>query len=209
MIEELADDAVEHRAPPDHRLVLADQQPHRHHGNATAVDRGQPLIGPFALHLGGAVGHPQHGGGVGAIDIGIEQAHPQARLGQGAGQVHGHRALAHAALAAADGDHLLHPRNRLALGAAAVAAAANRRPLVGMAAGAGLGRGLGQFNLDVVDAIEAEQGRPGLTDNPFPLAGGKARQGQAKHGPIRLQAHLVDPLQLHQGATAAGVLEGR
>jgi hypothetical protein len=63
--------------------------------------------------------------------------------------------------------------------------------------------------LDVVDAIEAEQGRPGFADNPLPLASGKARQGQAKDGPIRLQAHLIDPLQIHQGATAARVLEGR
>jgi hypothetical protein len=63
--------------------------------------------------------------------------------------------------------------------------------------------------LDIVDASEAKQGRPGFADNPLPLAGGKARQGQAKHGPIRLQAHLIDPLQLQQGATAAGVLQGR
>ena len=190
-------------------MVLADQQTHRHHGNAAALDRRQPLVSPFALHLGGPVGHPQHGGGIGAIDIGIEQAHPQARLGQGAGQVHRHGALANAALATAHGDHLLHPRNRLALGPAPVAAGADRGSLVGMAAGAGLGRGRGQFDLHIVDALEAKQGRPGLADDPLPLAGGKARQGQAKHGPIGLQAHLIDPLQLQQGATAAGVLQGR
>ena len=152
LIEELADDAVEHGAPPDHRLVLLDQQPHRHHHDAAALDRLQHLVAAAAAHLGAAVGHPQHGGGVGAVDVGIQQAHPQAGSGQGTGQVHRHRALAHTPLAAADGDHLTHPGDPLPLRQLARARGRRRR--------SGPGRccpRLGQFDLHVVDPVERQQ----------------------------------------------------
>jgi hypothetical protein len=52
-------------------------------------------------------GQAHHGGDVGAIDVRIEDAHGGALLGQGHGQVDGHGALAHAALAARYRDDVL------------------------------------------------------------------------------------------------------
>ena len=127
LVEELANDAVEHRAAPDHGLMGIDQQAHRDHGDAAALDRGQDLVIAAAPHLGGLVGHPQHRRGIGAIDIRIEQADLEAAFGQGAGQVHRHGALAHAPFAAAHGDDLFDAGDGLALGATtAMACGPNR-----------------------------------------------------------------------------------
>ena len=72
LIEELADDSVQHRAAPDHRLIGANQQAHRHHRQPTALNRCQPLTLTLAFHLGGAIGNAEHGGGIGPVDVRIE-----------------------------------------------------------------------------------------------------------------------------------------
>ena len=151
LVEKLADDPVQHRASPDHRLVLGDQQAHRHHRNPAGLDGGEHLAGPFPCHLRGAVGHAQHGGGVGTIDIRIEQAHPQAAGGQGAGEVDGHGAFAHPTFAATHGNHVLDPGNGLAFGHLAMTTSA-----MACSADRGGSSGLAHFDLNVDDPIKAE-----------------------------------------------------
>ena len=197
LVEKLADDAVEHRSPPDHRLVVGDQQPHGHHHQPAGGDRREALVSPFTPDLRGAAGDAQHRRGIGAIDVGVQQADPEPGLNKGAGQIHGHRALADAPLAAADGDHLGHPGDRLTLGplALAMAGAADRSG----------GSGLGHFNLDIVDVGEAGQGRAGLRGQPVALGGGELGQGQGEDGSVALAAQPRDPAKLVEGAAAAGI----
>ena len=64
------------------------------------------------LAVGGALGAHQ-GGNVGAVDVGVDQAHGGSRVAQREGQVDGHGGLANATLAAADGDHVLDTFDRL------------------------------------------------------------------------------------------------
>ena len=99
LIQELPNDAVEHRAAPDHRLVIVDQQTHRHHGDAAGLDRHNPLLIAAALHLRCLVSDAQHGGCIRPINIGVQKSDPQAGLGEGAGQIDRDGALADAALA--------------------------------------------------------------------------------------------------------------
>ena len=59
---------------------------------------------------------PQHLGDVGAPDVGVQQAHLRAGLGEGESQRHGDGGLADAALAAAHGDDVRHARDGGLLG---------------------------------------------------------------------------------------------
>jgi hypothetical protein len=54
-----------------------------------------------------AAGQPDHQRDVGAVQIGVQQAHPACLAGQGDREVEAERRLAHAALAAGDCDHPL------------------------------------------------------------------------------------------------------
>jgi hypothetical protein len=68
--------------------------------------------------------------------------------------------------------------------------------------------GLGHFNLHIRHPIEGEQGGTGFGGDAIALSLGEAWQGQSKHGPIAHHAGGLDPAQLDQAATAAGILDG-
>ena len=89
------------------------------------VSIGHPLFAAAALHFGRAIGNAQHRGCIGSIDVGIEKTDPQSGLGEGASQIDRDGALADAALAAADGDHLADAWDRLAFRRLTMAGLAN------------------------------------------------------------------------------------
>ncbi len=87
------------------------------------------------------------------------------------------------------------------MAAAAVAGAADRTGRWGWWGG------LGEFDLQVIDARDAQQGFARFGGDAVALAGGEAGQGEAKHGAGALNPHGVDPAQLQQAAAAAGVAQ--
>ena len=110
--------------------MFIDEEAHGHHGDAAALDRDDPLLISTPLDFGCLICHAEHRRCVGSVDVCIEQSDPQSLLRQSAGQIDGHGALADAALAAADGDHLTHPWNRLAFSGLTMARLADS-PLAG------------------------------------------------------------------------------
>lgn len=106
---ELRDGLHDHRAAPDDRGVLVDQQTHGHDLDPKVLQRKEDV--PVDL---GPAGYPNHQRDRGAVDIAIHQADPVGaallgqRAGQGAGQIDGESGLADAALAAGDGDDVFH-----------------------------------------------------------------------------------------------------
>jgi hypothetical protein len=56
---------------------------------------------------------PQHERLARAVDVRVEDADPRALRGPGEGEIHGHRRLAHAALAGSDGDNVFDRPERL------------------------------------------------------------------------------------------------
>jgi hypothetical protein len=138
---------------------------------------------------------------------GVRSAHPQAAAGQGTGQIHGHGALAHAALAAAHGNHLFHSRDRLAwrqltagAGSRTMPCGADRRALVSCR--------LTHLDLHIADALDGKHGLPCLAGDPALLALGEGRQAEPEDQTTVLQAGLLNPAQLQEAAPAAGVTEG-
>ena len=201
LIQELTDDAVQHRSAPDDRLIRVDQQTHRDHGHATALNGSHPLFAAAALHFGRAIGNTQHRGGIGSIDVGIEKTNPQSLTGQGASQVHSHGALANAAFATADGDHLLHAWNGLPFRHLTVACLADAPGL----RTALLLSGRAQFDLHIIDAIELQQSLATLLGDAFPLALGKAGQVQANHSARWCDSDVVDPAEIESRASSSGI----
>ena len=171
--------------------MLIDEQAHGDHGDAAALDRDHALLLTTAQHLRRLISNAEHQRSVRAIDVRIQQAHAQALTGQGTGQVHRHRALAHAAFAAAHGDHVPYARNALAFGRLSMAGLANR-PLTG---------GLAQFDLHLVDSIQPQQDLPRFAGDPLPLALGESRQGEPDHRSRGGHAHLINPAEFRHGAT--------
>ena len=107
--EELLDGLGQHQSPPHQRGVLLDEeagghdlQPAGADGELVGDDQRAVAAGdPFGLH---ALAHPEQAGDREAPDVGVEHADGAALAGEGDGQVDGDRALAHAALAAGDGE---------------------------------------------------------------------------------------------------------
>jgi hypothetical protein len=102
LLQKLADDLVQHRPAHHQRLVpgrnVAD-------GNGLDAVRQVGLDAVVRAHRG-RLRRTHHQGNVGAVDVGVDQAHPLAHAGKRNGQVDGDRGLAHAALAGTDGDNL-------------------------------------------------------------------------------------------------------
>ena len=107
VVEELADHAVQHRPAPDDRRVVRRQEAHRHHLQVVLLRRDDLLAVGAELAL--QAEHDRH---VGAVDVGVDDAHAAARARQREREVHGHGGLAHATLAGADRDEVLHAGNR-------------------------------------------------------------------------------------------------
>ena len=92
-----------HRAAPDHGFVLGHQEADRHDLHAVVLHRLHGLaVGRFGPAL-----DAHHHRLARAVDVGVEQAHRRALGGQRQRQVHGHGALAHAALAGGHRDDVL------------------------------------------------------------------------------------------------------
>ena len=171
--------------------MLIDEQAHGDHGDAAALDRDHALLITTALHLRRLIGNPKHQRCVRAVDVRIQQAHAQALPCQGTGQIHRHRALAHAAFAAAHRNHMPNARNALAFGRLSMAGLANR-PLTG---------GLAQFDLHLIDPVQFQQDLSGFTGDPFTLALGESRQGEPDHRSRWGHAHLINPAEFRDGTT--------
>ena len=192
LIQELTDDAVEHRSAPDHRLVFVNEQTHGDHGHPTALDGAHALLTATPLNFWSAVCHPQHRGGIRPIDVGIQQANAKSLLGQGAGQIDGHGALAHSALAAADGNHLFHSGDRLALRDLAMTGLADAAAALATL----LRSWASKLDLNVVNTVEFEKTFTTLLGDAFPLALGKAGKAEADDGPRWGDAYVFDPTQI-------------
>ncbi len=159
------------------------------------------MVAATPLHLWGAVGDPQHRRRIRSIDVGIKEANLQALSGQSTGEIDGNRAFADPPLAAADGNHVLHPGNRLAFRHLAMAGLADAAML--MAAWL-LGRGA-DLDLHVINALELEQLLPALLHNPLALALGEAGKVEPEDGPGRTHPDPIDPSQIQGGTAAAGI----
>ena len=126
-----------HRAAPDHRRLLLDEEADRHHLEAIAVHRDEPRT---ALGLRFALEGEQLGDRR-TVDIGIEHADPQAEIAKPERQVDRRRRFADAALAGCDRDDRIDARHadramRARCAAAAAAGEVGRwpRPACGRAA---------------------------------------------------------------------------
>ena len=99
--------AHHHRAAPDHRRLLLDQEADRHAGQAPGLQRDH-LVAP---HLRLAV-QAQHARQARAVDVGVQQPDLVALLRQRHREVHRHGGFADAALAGGHRDDRLHLRQQ-------------------------------------------------------------------------------------------------
>ena len=105
--QELLDDAVQHGAAPDQRLVAGIQESHRHQLHAVLLER---LDAVAVRHRRAVDAHHQRH--VGAVDVGVHQADGMAEFGQRDGEVHRNGGFADAAFAGTDGDEILDAGDR-------------------------------------------------------------------------------------------------
>ena len=99
--EELLERLVQHRAPPDDRLVLLGEEPHRDAAHAAGAGRGHEHRVDHRRRVVDAQ-HPRDGE---APHVGVDDGHAAPALREGHGQVRGDRGLADAALAGGDQQH--------------------------------------------------------------------------------------------------------
>jgi hypothetical protein len=90
LAQHLLQRAHHHRPAPDHRRLLLDQEADRHRLQPPGLQRDHSI----AAHLRLAR-HAQHARQAGAINVGIQQPHPQTLPRQRHRQVHRDRRLAH------------------------------------------------------------------------------------------------------------------
>ena len=99
--EELLERLVEHRPPPDDRLVLGDEEAHGEQPDPVARRRDHAVVlGELGPVLDAE--HPGHGE---APDVRVDRGDVLAHPGERHRQIRGDRRLADAALARGDGDH--------------------------------------------------------------------------------------------------------
>ena len=108
ILQKLLDSAVDHRSAPDDRLAFIQEKANRDQLDAVAHDRLDRAIATGDLGLFLDAHHQRH---VRPVDVGVQQTDACARLRQGHGQVDAGGALADAAFARGDGDHILDPRD--------------------------------------------------------------------------------------------------
>ena len=66
---------------------------------------------------------------------------------------------------------------------------------------------LPKLDLDILDAVEVQEGGPGLPGDAVALPCGECGEGQKKDSPVSLEPQITDPLQFHQAAATAGILD--
>ena len=98
---------MQHRSAPDDRGIVVGEKCHRHELQAVLL-RGNNLLSVRAELRVDA----EHDRDVGAVDVAVDHRHAAPHLAQRDRQVHRHRGLANASLTGADGDDVLHARNR-------------------------------------------------------------------------------------------------
>lgn len=98
--EELLEGPVEHRSAPHDRLVAGHEHADRDDLHVVRDGRQDHLV-----DLGRLVLDAQHAGDREAVDVGVDDAHLEALLGEGGREVGGDRGFADAALARRDGIH--------------------------------------------------------------------------------------------------------
>ncbi len=98
---------MKHRSAPDHRRIPFGQETHRDQLDAVLLRRHDLLA--VGLQLRVDAEHDRH---VRAVDVPVDHRHARPRLAERDRQVDGHRGLADASLAGADGDNILHPLDR-------------------------------------------------------------------------------------------------
>ena len=107
--QKLLDDGMQHRPPPDQRLITWIEKTDGDDLQPMSFERHDPIICQD-LRLGAGSQHEWH---VWAVDVSIEQANFMAELRQCDRQVHCQRSFAHATFAGADGDNRFHSGQRL------------------------------------------------------------------------------------------------
>ena len=103
LLEELADDLVEHGAAHDHGLVAGGDEADGDELDAVRVDGSIMVV----VEDGGLARGAEHDGHVGAVDVGIDEADVVAELCERDGEIDGEGGFADAAFAGADGDDVL------------------------------------------------------------------------------------------------------
>ncbi len=98
--QELRDDAVEHGAAPDHRLVAGVEQTHRDHFHAGDLHGDDAFIGGGLRLLQSA----EHDGDVRAVNVSVHEADFVAEFDEGESEVDCDRGFTDAAFAAGYGD---------------------------------------------------------------------------------------------------------
>ena len=98
--EELLERAVQHRAAPDDRALLLEEEADRHHAQVVGDRRDD-----HAVEADRALLDAEHAGHRPAVDVGVDDADLAAEVAQREREVDRERRLADAALAGGDGDH--------------------------------------------------------------------------------------------------------
>ena len=109
LLEELADDLVQHRSAHHQRLVAGRDQPDRDELHAVRQDRLDAIVSND-VRLPCRSEHRRH---VRPVDVSVDQADLMAQLGQCDRQIHRDGGLADSALAAADRYNVRYSRQRL------------------------------------------------------------------------------------------------
>ena len=98
--QELLKCFVQHRTPPDHRLILASKEAHRDTAHTMGLRRNDHVVD----HRRGMF-HTEHPRDRETPDISVDNSNAVTALRQGNAQIGCHRRLAHAALARCHGQH--------------------------------------------------------------------------------------------------------
>ena len=188
VVEQLLQGLGDHRAAPDHRRLLVDQETDRHGLQVVAVHRLQRLA---VLRLRLAV-HAEHARLAGAVDVRIQNADLGALGRQRQGQVHGGGGLADAALAGGHGDDV--PDALDVLDAL----------LRGM--GGDLARHVDDGGLDAVHGLDQ---RLQLRGQVVAVAGGRKTQHDLHGRGVAVDGDLLDALGGYQVLFEVGIHVGR
>ena len=111
LAQELVQRRHHHRSAPDHRRALVDQEPDRHHLDAEAFERNEPLAVRRYARFGIEAEQLGHGR---PEQVGVENANGKSELRKPDGEIAGDGRLAHAALAGGDRDDGLDAGQRFA-----------------------------------------------------------------------------------------------
>ena len=203
---------MQHRAAPDDRLLLLDEEAHGDAAHAVGLRRHEHLVD----HDRGVL-DAEHPRDREAPHVGVDDGDLVAPLGEGDGEVGGERRLAHAALARGDEQHAGGARRvgegddpALGVAVALVGAGGAGRVAVEHLAhrGALLVGHHGEVEVDAVDAVEGDdRGADPVLDLVAERAAGDG-EGDADGGHSPVDGHALDHAEVDDAAVQLGVLDG-